>query len=90
MKYLIRNYRLLQMETTYPSNRLLYNRAIIRKLTDLIEQNPYIRFGQLLQNCDINYEAQSEQSCLEDTFYEESEQTWLRMLDNKVCFPKRD
>lgn len=34
-------------------NRLVYNRAIVNKLKELIELHPYLRFGQLLVDCDI-------------------------------------
>ena len=74
-------------------NRLLYNRAIINKLSELIEKHPYLRFGQLLSNCDIiKYEksvlcdGQREDILTIDPFYEESEVTWKRMTKSKFCF----
>lgn len=34
-------------------SRLLYNRAIINKLSELVEKHPYLRFGQLLVDSGI-------------------------------------
>ena len=72
-------------------SRLLYNRAIINKLSELIEKYPYLRFGQLLINCealsnDFKIHDGSEQLFIKDPFYEESEVTWKRMSKNKMCF----
>ena len=72
-------------------SRLLYNKAIIDKLSELIDKFPEQRFGQLLVNSDIiQYEPDiSVNGQLEviDPFYEESELTWKRMCNNKFCFP---
>ena len=71
-------------------SRLLYNKAIIDKLSELIDKFPEQRFGQLLVNSDIiQYEPDiSVDGQLEvmDPFYEESELTWKRMCNNKFCF----
>lgn len=71
-------------------SRLLYNKAIINKLSELIDKFPEQRFGQLLVNSDIiQYEPDiSVDGQLEviDPFYEESELTWKRMCNNKFCF----
>lgn len=71
-------------------SRLLYNKAIINKLSELIDKFPEQRFGQLLVNSDIiQYEPDiSLNGQLEviDPFYEESELTWKRMCNNKFCF----
>ena len=72
-------------------SRLLYNKAIIDKLSELIDKFPEQRFGQLLVNSDI---IQYEPNILVDgqrevmnPFYEESELTWKRMCNNQFCFP---
>ena len=52
--------------------RLEVNRAIIAKIAELVEKNPDWRFHQLLQNAGI-------ETPLKDQFYEESEQTLLRL-----------
>ena len=71
-------------------SRLLYNKAIINKLSELIDKFPEQRFGQLLVNSDIiQYESDisvDEQREVIDPFYEESELTWKRMCNNKFCF----
>ena len=72
-------------------SRLLYNKAIINKLSELIDKFPEQRFGQLLVNSDIiQYESDisvDEQREVIDPFYEESELTWKRMCTNQFCFP---
>ena len=72
-------------------SRLLYNKAIIDKLSELIDKFPEQRFGQLLVNSDIiQYEPDisvNGQREVIDPFYEESELTWKRMCNNKFCFP---
>lgn len=72
-------------------SRLLYNKAIINKLSELIDKFPEQRFGQLLVNSDIiQYESDisvDEQREVIDPFYEESELTWKRMCNNQFCFP---
>lgn len=71
-------------------SRLLYNKAIIDKLSELIYKFPEQRFGQLLVNSDIiQYEPNisvDEQRKVIDPFYEESKLTWKRMCNNKFCF----
>lgn len=72
-------------------SRLLYNKAIIDKLSELIYKFPEQRFGQLLVNSDIiQYEPDISvdgQREVIDPFYEESELTWKRMCTNQFCFP---
>ena len=71
-------------------SRLLYNNAIINKLSELVQKYPEQRFGQLLVNSDIiQYEPDISvdgQREVMDPFYEESELTWKRMCNNKFCF----
>lgn len=71
-------------------NHYLYNKAIIDKLSELIDKFPEQRFGQLLVNSDIiQYEPDISvdgQREVIDPFYEESELTWKRMCNNKFCF----
>ena len=71
-------------------SRLLYNKAIIDKLSELIDKFPEQRFGQLLVNSDIiqyktNISVDGQLEVI-DPFYEESELTWKRMCNNKFCF----
>ena len=71
-------------------SRLLYNKAIIDKLSELIYKFPEQRFGQLLVNSDIiqyesNISVNGQREAI-DPFYEESELTWKRMCNNKFCF----
>lgn len=72
-------------------SRLLYNKAIIDKLSELIDKFPEQRFGQLLVNSDIiQYEPDilvDGQREVMNPFYEESELTWKRMCTNQFCFP---
>ena len=51
------------------ANRQLYNRAILKILSDYIEKYPDIRFGQMLCNLGISSEA-------ENNFYIESSKTY--------------
>ena len=72
-------------------SRLLYNKAIINKLSELIDKFPEQRFGQLLVNTDIiqyepNISVDGQREVI-DPFYEESELTWKRMCTNQFCFP---
>ena len=71
-------------------SRLLYNKAIIDKLSELIDKFPEQRFGQLLVNSGIiqyePYISVDGQREVIDPFYEESELTWKRMCNNKFCF----
>ncbi len=78
------------------NNRLKYNRKIVNKLLELIEKYPYLRFGQLLVNCDIiKYDkdvlvdGQREDLLIIDPFNEESEVTWDRMYNNEFAFRER-
>ena len=72
-------------------SRLLYNKAIIDKLSELIDKFPEQRFGQLLVNSDIiqykpDISVDGKREVI-DPFYEESELTWKRMCNNQFCFP---
>ena len=70
------------------NNRLLFNRAILNRLHYVVENNPDLRFGQILTNCDIITGAHVEGNKIVviDPFYEESEVTWNKMCKNKFCF----
>ena len=68
-----------------------YNKLILETLSKLVDEHPYLRFGQILVDCRINkYEkevlcdGQRENLLTVDPFNEESEVTWDRML--KVRF----
>ena len=72
-------------------NRQEYNRKILTKLSELVEKHPYLRFGQLLVDCEIiKYEhsvlcdGQREDILVIDPFNEESEITWDRVKNNKL------
>lgn len=74
-------------------SRQEYNKLILETLSKLVEKHPYLRFGQILVNCDIiKYEpsvlcdGQREDILVIDPFNEESEITWKRMLLNKFAF----
>lgn len=73
--------------------RQKYNKLILERLSKLVDKHPYLRFGQLLVDCDIiRYEpqvlcdGQREDVLVIDPFNEESEITWKRMLLNKFAF----
>lgn len=71
-------------------NHYLYNNTIINKLSELVQKFPEQRFGQLLVNSDIiqyepNISVDGQREVI-DPFYEESELTWKRMCNNKLCF----
>lgn len=53
------------------ANRQLYNRAILKLLSDYIEKYPDIRFGQMLCNLDVN-----------PHFDEESRETYCNLNEN--------
>ena len=72
-------------------NRYQYNIAIINKLTELVNKYPELRFNQLLMDCGVIDSKElvslsTGSSYIKDPFYEESENTWKRMLKNRMCF----
>ena len=68
-------------------NRQKYNRLIIETLSKLVEKHPDLRFGQLLANAEvITYKNDYDETVPIDPFYEESETTWNRLLNNKFAF----
>lgn len=76
--------------------RQKYNKLILETLSKLIDKHPYLRFGQLLVDCDIiKYEpsvlcdGQREDILVVDPFNEESKITWERMLLNKFAFKEQ-
>ena len=70
-------------------NRQEYNKLIIEKLSELVEEYPDMRFGQLLVNCEIIRVIPSDKQLLAmDPFYEEPEITWERIKNNKFAFRK--
>lgn len=73
-------------------HRYLYNRAIVRRLTELVDMYPDMRFHQLLWNVGlIEYRPTAEgELIIEDRYNEESQDTWEGMIDNSFCFPPRD
>lgn len=67
-------------------SRLLYNRAIIDKIKEIIEKYPYLRFGQILVNLDIVHSEGDGYAI--DPFYEEPEDMWNRIISNIISNPK--
>lgn len=67
-------------------NRQEYNRKIISKLSEIIEQNPDLRFGQILVNYNIidlvPDHLHGNTLIALDPFNEESEVTWNKMKGN--------
>lgn len=59
------------------SSKLLYNTAIVNKLSELVKQNPDMRFTQLLWAAGIieSTTDSSGNTKVVDNFYEESELT---------------
>lgn len=70
-------------------NRLLYNKAIVDRLQELIKVYPDFRFGQLLVVCGIiTYTKTGDESfTTDDPFNVESETIWNNMCNNIYCFP---
>ena len=66
-------------------DRQRHNRLILSKLSEVIEEKPYLRFNQILINLnvlemeEVLLEGQR-QIVIKDSFYEESETTWNRII----------
>lgn len=58
------------------NKRQKYNKEILGALQEIIEAVPNWRFQQIIQNIGISDET--------DKFYEESNETYLKLLDNKI------
>ena len=72
-------------------NRKLFNTAIVRKLQELVEEYPDLRFGQILVNAGIiELQMMGDRLIAIDPFNEESEITWERMKNNKFVFNEFD
>lgn len=73
------------------NNRLLFNKAILNRLHFVVENNPDLRFGQILINCNIlefnEKENPEDVLTIKDCFNEESELVWNRMCKNEFSFP---
>ena len=64
-------------------NRRDYNREIIGKLSELVEEYPDFRFGQILFNFVLaHFQSEFGQICIDDPFYEEPEITLERITKN--------
>lgn len=61
--------------------RYLYNKAIIDKLSKIVDEHPYLRFGQILVNLDIVHSEGDGYAI--DPFYEEPEDMWNRIKNNE-------
>lgn len=72
------------------NDRLLYNRAIVNKLVELVEKYLDWRFGQLLANVDVTRyihpygNEDVTRPC--DIYCDKSKDIWERMCKNKWCF----
>ena len=66
------------------NDRLLYNRAIVDKVKEMIEKYPFMRFGQILVNLDIVHSEGDGYAI--DPFYEEPERMWNRIISDKKIF----
>lgn len=62
------------------SNRLKKNLEILDKLSQYLEENPSIRFGQALSNLNLATHRDEDVRLL-DIFYEEPEETLTKMRD---------
>lgn len=71
------------------TDRYLYNKAILCKLSELITKYPEQRFIQLLWNMGI-FRTEETDSKIIDTYYEESRETWELMLKNGFVFPPNE
>lgn len=72
-------------------NRKLFNTAIVRKLQELVEEYPDLRFGQILVNTGIiELQMMGDRLIAIDPFNEEPEITWERMKNNKFVFNEFD
>lgn len=70
-------------------DRKLYNQAIVDKLQEMVNNYPEWRFGQILCNSDIiTFSFGEDHPIANDPFYEESKDTWEKMIKNKYCFPE--
>jgi hypothetical protein len=72
-------------------NRKLFNTAIVRKLQELVEEYPDLRFGQILVNAGIiELQMMGDRLIAIDPFNEEPEIMWERMKNNKFVFNEFD
>ena len=68
-------------------NRKLFNTAIVRKLQELVEEYPDLRFGQILVNAGIiELQMMGDRLIAIDPFNEEPEIMWERIKNNKFAF----
>lgn len=76
------------------TDRYLYNKAILCKLSELVEKYPEQRFTQLLWNMKIfrteRCGHEGAESRIVDTFNEESRETWKLLLENRFVFPPNE
>lgn len=61
--------------------RYTYNKAIIDKLSKIVDEHPYLRFGQILVASNIL--TQEDEGWVVDPFYEEPEDMWNRIKNNE-------
>lgn len=64
-------------------SRQEYNDLILSILYDVIKEHPYLRFGQILANLGVVEYVVDNSFKVKDPFYEESEVTYKRILENK-------
>lgn len=61
--------------------RYAYNKAIIDKLSKIVDEHPYLRFSQILVASNIL--TQEDEGWVVDSFYEEPEDMWNRIKNNE-------
>lgn len=62
--------------------RYTYNKAIIDKLSKIVDEHPYLRFGQILVVSNIL--TQEDEGWVVDPFYEEPDKMWKRFKENNI------
>ncbi len=62
--------------------RYLYNKAIIDKLSKIVDEHPYLRFGQILVASNIL--TQEDEGWVIDPFYEEPDKMWKRFKESNI------
>lgn len=64
-------------------SRQEYNELIISILYNIVKEHPYLRFGQILANLGVVEYLDDNSFNVKDPFYEESDITYKRILENK-------
>ena len=64
-------------------SRQEYNELILSILYNVVKEHPCLRFGQILANLGVVEYVVDNSFKVKDPFYEESEVTYKRILENK-------